>query len=238
MRRSDLEILVYPDPVPTGLAMSRLPGVYLERFLDVNIDDPARYKFLDSKLQHCCRKLVLMCLASERAEEAEREFYNETIKEAPALFGRHAAEIAYHLEAFIFFARSSLDVASALFSDLLFQKRTDSFNELTKKLLNRSDYAGALSDLSLLREREDSWFSILCGTTRGRALRDKVAHQTGFPIDYEELTLESEKERAVVRLSNQVSKPLDVFLSEVRSGVIQNFLYFESAVESGTVSVT
>jgi len=132
----------------------------------------------------------MMCIAAERAKAAEADFYSTTIRDAPALFGDDAIEVAYHLESFIFFARSSLDVSSVIFGEFLLNKDYDSFNDLSKAILKMGSKLKTLSDhVSTLRKDDYSWFSVLCGTERGRALRDKVAHQTGFPIDYEEQSL-------------------------------------------------
>jgi hypothetical protein len=225
-----LKDLVYPSQLPPGLDAARLPGLYIERLLDYEIDHQ-KCRRLESKLTHSCRKISMMCIAAERAKAAEEEFYMATIREAPVLFGDDAIEVAYHLESFIFFARSSLDVSSVIFGEFLLNKHYDSFNDLSKAILKMSSKLKALSDhISTLRKDDYSWFSVLCGTERGRALRDKVAHQTGFPIDYEELTLDSEKENAVVRLSETVTRPLDEFLDSVRNGVVGNFIKFEDEV--------
>jgi hypothetical protein len=60
-----------------------------------------------------------VCYAADRSWGAEREFYSSTLHESPALFGHEAVELCYHLEAFVFFARSSLDIAAAVFGPLL-----------------------------------------------------------------------------------------------------------------------
>ena len=52
----------------------------------------------------------------------------------------------------------------------------------------------------------------------------------GFPIHYQELFVELEKEYAVVRLSKDVKLPLAKFLENVRDGVIANFVRFEDEV--------
>jgi hypothetical protein len=174
----------------------------------------------------------MMCIAAERAKVAEADFYSTTIRDAPALFGDDAIEVAYHLESFIFFARSSLDVSSVIFGEFLLNKDYDSFNDLSKAILKIGSKLKNLSDhVSTLRKDDYSWFSVLCGTERGRALRDKVAHQTGFPIDYEELTLVSEKENAVVRLSRTVTRRLDEFLDSVRDGVVGNFIFEDEVMK-------
>jgi hypothetical protein len=54
--------------------------------------------------------------------------------------------------------------------------------------------------LAAARDEDCGWFGMLCGAERGRALRDKIAHQIEFPIEYAELHPPSEKESAVVGL--------------------------------------
>jgi hypothetical protein len=240
-----LSACVYPQALPVGLATERLPGLKLERLINSQLADAQQMARLESKLAQSCRKICMMCVASERAIHAEKEFYATTIKDAPALFGEHAIEIAYHLESFIFFARSSLDIAATIFGSFLFDgKRYDSFNDLSKDLVKRAsegvevaENVGGSSIVEILarhilaHQKDDySWLSTLCGSERGRALRDKIAHQTGFPIDYEELHLGSEKENAVVSLSAAFSMPLEDFVNSVRDGVVQNYLIFEDGI--------
>jgi hypothetical protein len=139
MNRSYLSVCVYPQNLPAGLAVERLPGLKLEELLNTRIDDLEILDSLQKKLEHICRKTAMMCVAAERAIYEEKEFYSSTIEDASALFGKDAIEIAYHLEAFILFARSSLDIAATLFGHFLFaRKRYDSFNELCKSIVNKA----------------------------------------------------------------------------------------------------
>jgi hypothetical protein len=239
---------VYPQDLPEGLAIKRLPGIHLEGLLDTEVSDFPTRRRLERKLEHSCRKIVMMCVAAERAIHAEREFYSSTVQDAPALFGEHAIEIAYHLEAFILFARSSLDIAAGLFGYFLFAgKRYDSFNELCKTIVKEvggqnyilDELSPAVSqpfrtalprNIAVHQKNEFSWLSVLCGSERGRALRDKIAHQTGFPIDYEEFSLTSEKEHAVVSLAPDFTMSLPCFIKVVREGVVENYLGFEDEI--------
>jgi hypothetical protein len=228
---------VYTDPLPPGIEPDRIPGLTIERLLVNREETIERSRFLTSKLEHCCRKICMMCFAAERSYEAEREFYSVTIREAPALFGMDAIDVSYHLEAFVYFARSSLDVAAAIFGLLLLDRSMDSFNDVTKKIVSskRSGTAARLdanfvSWVASERADKHGWLPVLCGEERGRALRDKIAHQTGFPIHYEELFVESEKEYAVIRLSKDTKLPVKKFLDTVRDGVIENFIRFEEEI--------
>ena len=173
-----------------------------------------------------------MWQAGDWALEAEAEFYSSTLKESPALFGMDAVNVIYHLEAFVLFARSSCDVASDVFGSLLpppFTKnRFDSFNKLTKKIIDQGP-----EDLSRyfqsLRDSETSWLSIISGSTRGRALRDQISHQIEFPIEYAEYKTNIEKEYPIVLLSKDNWIPLDEFIRHLRFGVIEGFRKIEQS---------
>ena len=58
-----------------------------------------------------------------------------------------------------------------------------------------------------------------------------MTHQIAFPIGFQELRLESEREYPMVRLSKTVTMPLGEFLDVVRDGVIAVFLRFEDEVK-------
>jgi hypothetical protein len=231
----ELRWYVYPQDLPPGLSDARLPGRLLERLLYERGKSLKAHGLITAKLEHCCRKICNMCYAGERSKDAEREFYSSTIQESPGLWGEDAIILSYHLEAFVYFARSSLDLAATIFALLLLDKKMDSFNDLTKKLakLHKSGDPGRLDKAFLFwvaseRDNEKGWLRVLCGEERGRSLRDKIAHQTGFPIDYQEFSLLSEKAHAVVRLSRDTTLPLLDFLEAVRDGVIENFIRFET----------
>lgn len=137
---SDLELLVYPTPALGG-RFSPLPGVRLAAAITSVPDETRRY--VDKKLWQSCRKLALTWYGGDQALEAEQEFYSQTIREAPALFGEHAVYVHYHLEAFVLLARAAMDVASGAFAQLLpapFRRnRCDRLNELVKRV--RADLA-------------------------------------------------------------------------------------------------
>jgi hypothetical protein len=130
----------------------------------------------------------MMWVAGDRAIEAEAEFYSATYHDSPALFGEEAVNLHYHLESFVLFARSALDIASRLFGALLpepFQKkRFDSFNDLVKAIMASSQPPGLVATFKGLRDDPFSWPSFVADVQKGRSLRDKLVHQIGFPIEY------------------------------------------------------
>jgi hypothetical protein len=225
---SELELLVYAEPALGG-RFSPLPGVRLVAAITSLPDETRRY--IDKKLWQSCRKLALTWYGGGQALEAEQEFYSQTIREAPALFGEHAVFLHYHLEAFVLLARAAMDVASGAFSPLLptpfRRKRCDSLNDLIKWV--QADLAGsALAGyFGGLEVDPASWFSLLTSVGERRGLRDKVAHQTEFPIQYCELDQHSEKERPVVIVTDEIMVPLEKFIEDLRVGVVEGFLRLE-----------
>ena len=206
-----------------------LPGTHIEKAIHTKSVD--NHDLIYSKLLQSCRKLCMMWYSSEQAIEAESEFYSFTCKESPTLFGEDAIKINYHLESFVMIARSALDVASGVFGYLLplpFQgKRYDSFNKLIKDLEKLGDN-NISNYFKELRKDESSWLSIVSGHEKGRSLRDKIAHQIEFPIEYMELNPPSEKESAIVVISKTSWMELYDFINNLRVGVIEGFTVLES----------
>ncbi|MFC1855917.1 hypothetical protein ACFL2A_05190 [Thermodesulfobacteriota bacterium] len=229
-----INILVYPYEDIFEGRFAVLPGVQISEFLEsekwssIQSDDNFN---VERKLHIACRKLCFMWKARCKAIEAERDFYASTLKESPALFGEDAIEVQYPLEACVLFARSAMDVASTIFGfslpDPFNRKRYDSFNSLVKKCTKDTCELSISNNLRELRDNEKSWLSFIADTGKGRSIRDKIAHQTEFPIGYEELRESSEKEYAVVYVSNRSYMALNEFLDELCIGVINGFLMFE-----------
>ncbi len=218
--------LTYHD---TALSRDRreLPGVLLEAVLErVKVEGWNR---LQGRLEQACGKLCLMWQAADCALQAEEEFWISTIREAPALFGNEAVTVDYHLEAFVLFARSALDIGATIFGELLpapfLPRHYDSFNRLLKQIMKSGPPALQAYFLPL-RDSETSWVSVLCGCERGRSLRDKITHQTEFPLEYVELNPRSEKRYAVVLLGES-RIPLPAFVDQVRNGVATGFEVLE-----------
>lgn len=229
MKKSCIETCVYPENTFDN-QFTKLPGVDLydaiEDYFGVSDDV---FLILKSKLEQSCRKLCMMWHAGRQALEAENEFYGTTIKEAPALFGESAVNIYYHLEAMVLFARSSMDIASTIFGwtlpDPFPKRRYDSFNKIIKEI-DKEPNSELYEYIHNLRETDTSWLSIIAGKERGRSLRDKLAHQTEFPIDYTELNPNSEKRYAVVKISEDLI-PLQTFIDTLCLGVISGYLEIE-----------
>ena len=208
-----------------------LPGIRLAEALDLSHVEAENWERTAAKIKHSVRKLLMMWTAGEKALEAEREFYFTTVQEAPALYGQDAVEIQYHCEALIFFARSAMDLAGYAFGKLLppplSVKRADSFNDLLKAIAKQGPNHPLATMIESWRVAEPGWLPVIAGLEKGRSLRDQLAHQKGFPLLYREMSLSSEKESAIVALSDSDAIPLKAFVEMLRLGVVEAFRTFE-----------
>lgn len=229
MFKSYLETCIYPEKIFGG-SFERLPGVELHDLLECNFEISHQEFFtLRGKVEQSTRKLCMMWHAAEEAIKTEQNFYQSTIQDAPALFGEDAVCLYYHLEAMVLFARSAMDVASTAFGltlpDPFVRKRYDSFNGLIKAIEKLDSYPLA-EYFKPLRKDDVSWVSVIAGTERGRSLRDKIAHQTDFPIDYIDIGEYTEKRHAVVLLDSK-KIPLPDFTRNLCLGVLNGYLKLE-----------
>lgn len=229
MTRAYFEYCIYPTDALGG-KFAILPGVQLHDKMEENYEvTPDIYHSIRLKLEQSSRKICMMWHAAEEAKKAESEFYFNTIKEAPLLFGEDAIKVHYHLESMVLLARSAMDIATTAFGwnmpDPFTRKRFDSFNRFVKEF-NKHPELELSKYFNELRNDETSWLSIIAGSVRGRSLRDKLAHQTEFPIDYVELNKNSEKRKAVVKINEHLI-PLDEFIDSLCEGIINGFLEIE-----------
>ena len=230
MLNSYLEACIYPESAFGG-GFDLLPGIQLYDVLECNFEiSEEEFSKLRVKVEQSTRKLCMMWHAAEEAIRVEREFYQSTIQDAPVLIGEDAVRIHYHLEAMILFARSAMDIASTAFAwtlpDPFNRKRCDSFNDLLKAILKLEPYALA-SYFQPLREDKTSWVSVISGSERGRSLRDKLAHQTEFPIRYVDIGEHTEKRHAVVYFGERET-PLPEFIQTLCRGVVSGYLEIEA----------
>lgn len=226
---SDLLISVY-YPGALGDRFSPMPGVGLEAALAASALEPEVKRYCLGRLSVSCRKLCFMWEAGERARAQETDFMMGEERDSPCLFGENAVKVRYDLEALILFARSAMDIASGVFAqthpDPFPRRQMDSLNDLAKVILREETRSPAADYFRLQSDDSHGWLSILSGT-RGRSMRDKLAHQTEFPIQYEELDAHSSRESAVVVLDNTTAIPLPDFIDRVRLGVVDAFLQLE-----------
>ena len=197
---------------------------------------------LQTKLFNYCRKLCMFHFAGNKTINWEREFISTQDRSSPVLIWKDETELLYHLEAMLLFGRSALDIFAYILAKTLFhplgQKRIDSFNKFSKELI-QSD-CNELVDLKNFilesQEKATNWHQLLCGV-KGRALRDKVAHQTIARIEYIETNPNSEKESCHIVVSDSSAVPLAEFVESLTGGVFQFCFIAEDAVSHRISSV-
>lgn len=197
--------------------------------LTKNLFDDKDLSMIKKKILNSCRKLSMLHIAGTASIETEYNFIVTQNRDCPALIWDDEIKLLYHLEAMVLFARSALDLGAYVFSYFLLNKRYDSFNDFTKSLLKQDCFVELKDDLDSLSEIEYSWFRLLCGTAKGRALRDKIAHQTTIKIDYIEVDGKADKEFCHV-IVNDIPVPLDLFVDSIRVGLFKFFLCAEEEI--------
>jgi hypothetical protein len=226
---SNLDVLVYPAP-PFGGRFANAPGLRLADALAIRPPGELR-DYLDRKLRQGCRKLALAWYGGDEVLRVETEFYSTTLRESPALFGEDAVYLHYHLNAFVLPARAAMDIAAGAFGHLVpppcTRKRCDSLNDLVKRIQSEAANSELARYFSALSDDPASWLGILTSVGERRGLRDKLAHQMEFPIQYREVWHGSEKERPVVFVTDEVTVRLETFVDDLRVGVVSGFLKLE-----------
>lgn len=179
-------------------------------------DEETKKKFdwLHDKALAAHQKLSMMMFAEYNFRKAKAEFEGTQNMEVPALYGMGRTMLLFYFESMVVFARNALDVAAVIYCDLLFDKREDSFNKFSKQVMKSSDLS--LENLKQYLEKNGenmvSAFRLLCGSERGRALRDIIIHQANVRLEYHEYKENSEKEHLFLRLKDMELVDLDWFV--------------------------
>jgi len=79
------------------------------------------------------QKLAMMQYAIYNYHLAKADFESTQNMIIHALYGMGKTKILFYVESAIVFARNTLDVSASIYSDILLNRREDSFNELCKK---------------------------------------------------------------------------------------------------------
>lgn len=197
--------------------------------------DQKKEELLHSKIENYSRKLCMMDYAGEQVIIAENDFMATQNRECPCLIWEDEIKILYHLESMILFGRSALDVAAYLFSSFLIKPyggvRYDSFNKFSKQISSsKDDNLKILKELFKdLEEKEYSTYRLLCGSERGRSLRDVISHQTILKVEYCETKMHSEKEYCHV-VVNKFPISLEIFINKICFEVISIFFTIEDLI--------
>ena len=171
------------------------------------------------------QKLSMMLYAKYNIFKVKSDFESTQNMEIPALYGIGKTRILFYLESMIVFARNALDVAATVYSDLLLDKRLDSFNDFSKKIMKSTDTQLQSLKEYFLKNSDDGLcaYRLLCGSEKGRALKDIIIHQANVNLIYSEYRENSEKERLFLILKNEPLVDLDDFVHSFISEVEEIF---------------
>jgi len=196
------------------------------------------YDYFLQKALAAHQKLAMMYFAEYNIHNVKSDFESTQNMEIPALYGVGKTQLLFYVESMILFARNALDVAATVYSKLILNRRTDSYNEFSKRILSSDD--PLLKELKTYLENHSndtlSAFRLLCGTEKGRALRDIIVHQANINLQYLEYKENSDKERLFLILKD--TYPIDfnnfvlVFLEDVEELFIKTNNCLKIKVES------
>lgn len=180
-----------------------------------HVSNDDKFGYLYDKVLTVHQKLSMMMFAEFNLHKEKENFESTQNMDIPTLYGMGKTIILFYFESMLLFARNALDVAATVYSDLMFDKRTDSFNELSKWIIKSGDML--LEDLKqyLVSSRGNglSAFRLLCGSQRGRALRDIIVHQANVKLEYYEYKDNCEKEHLFLLLKDMEPIDFDWFVS-------------------------
>ena len=156
--------------------------------------------YLKEKAVVCHQKIKMMMFAEKCAMNNLNEFEISQNMEMPCLFGDNETTLLYHTESTILFARNALDVVATVFYYIAFHEKKDSFNKFAKKILtDKSDkFIHLKSYISKIDKIDIHAFRLLCGSEKGRSLRDQIIHQTNIRLGYYEYKEGSDKEKLFI----------------------------------------
>ena len=175
-----------------------------------------RWSALYDKALAVHQKIAMMSYAKEKFLEMREDFESTQNMSIPALYGMGKTVLLFYFESMIVFARNVLDVVAFVYSDLFFEQRMDSFNKFMKKVKKSEDFKQYYS-----RVEEEFTLRVLCGTEKGRALRDIIVHQANVHLEYREYKENSEKEHLFLEVKDLSPIDIDFFLYHFTQDVIE-----------------
>lgn len=179
---------------------------------------------LKEKAVTCHQKIKMMMFAEKCAIKKLNEFETSQNMEMPCLFGDDETTLLYHTESTILFARNALDVVAAIFHYIVFSERNDSFNKFTKKILNNENgkFVYLKSYICEIDKFDTHAFRLLCGSEKGRALRDQIVHQTNIKLEYDEYKEGSDEEKLfIVLYKGEIMIPYREFMRNFVMEVVE-----------------
>lgn len=191
------------------------------------------YYHLFDKALAMQQKLYMMFYAKSKLLIAKHDFEMTQNMNYPALYGLGKTAILFYLESIIIFARCALDTSATIYSDLLFDRRDDSFHSFSKRVI-KSDNP-SLKELKLyyseLASEKLSAFRLLCGEEKGRALRDIIIHQANINLVYSEYKENCEKEKLFILIKGVEPIDFDWFVEHFIGEVIRLIAHTTMLIE-------
>ena len=215
--------MIYDDWMVFGTFDIKKSNAIKEMFESINLkyanlnDDESNkeYNYLLQKSLAAHQKLAMMYFAEYNIHEVKSNFESTQNMTCPVLYGVGRTQIIFYVESMILFARNALDVAATIYSKLILNRRSDSFNDFSKRIIASED--PLLGDLKKYFEGNSGKtlhaFRLLCGTEKGRALRDIIIHQSNIKLEYLEYKENSEKERLFLMLKDVAPIDLEYFIA-------------------------
>ena len=143
---SDFE-MIYDDWMVTSgekinpIILAEELVTYIDQKYPQNISDEIdeTYNRFYDKALAMQQKLAMMQYSIHNYHLVKADFESTQNMIIPALYGMGKTKILFYVESAIVFARNSLDVSATIYSDILLNRREDSFNELCKKIDKQDD---------------------------------------------------------------------------------------------------
>lgn len=181
------------------------------------------FDFLYEKALAAHQKIAMMMYAKSKFLETQKEFESTQNMDVPVLSGIGKTALLFYFESMIIFARNVLDVSAYIYSDLLWNQRMDSFNKFLKKLKKSEDTIfKELKQYYFDSEKDEmSVLKLLCGSEKGRALRDIIVHQANVRMEYYEYKQEAEKERLFLEVKDIAPIDMEFFISQFTQEIIE-----------------
>lgn len=178
-------------------------------------DIKEKVNYLYNKVLTVHQKLTMMMFAEYHIKKAKNDFECKQNMDVPAFYGLDCTSILFYVESMIVFARNALDVAASVYNDLIFEKRSDSFNDFSKRILKSEEISLKKLKDYFEKSTQDkiSVYRLLCGSKKGRALRDIIIHQANIKLEYLEYKESSEKERLFLVLKDFGALDFELFVA-------------------------
>lgn len=124
-------------------------------------------------------------------------------------------KILYNLESMVLLVHSVLDLAAYVYSELLLNERNNSFNKFIKKLNKEDSKKNIVTINEFFKQFNNSDINVyilLCGTQKGRVLRNIIVHQLVLTLEYLEIDSNSENESLHV-IVDKKDIPYQIFIN-------------------------